>query len=173
MNSLKLHMEVQNIHKGLCFLGVIFRQQGLHFIGNFFRQGCIPATDFIRKFLILANSKPIFSGIAGAVLQNKMKFFDKLLRQSCFCMIDNHINAAEVICCFNHIIHIQHFFFCADGVRFKDISSLIVRQAASFHMVGIVCQINLRFMVDPTGIFTYLLLCAKKANKKHQQILLC
>ena len=25
------HMEVQNIFKGLCFLGVIFHQQGLHF----------------------------------------------------------------------------------------------------------------------------------------------
>ena len=73
-------------------------------------------------------------------------------------MINNHVNAAEVICCFDHVIHIQHFFFYADGVGFKDISGLIVRQAASFHMVGIVCQINLRFMVDPTGIFTYLLL---------------
>ena len=50
-------MKVQNIFKGLFFFGVIFCQQGLHFIGNFFRKGCIPAADFIREFLILANNK--------------------------------------------------------------------------------------------------------------------
>ena len=50
MDSLKLHMKVQNICKGLFLFGIVFRQQGLHFIGNFFRKGCIPATDFIRKF---------------------------------------------------------------------------------------------------------------------------
>ena len=157
MDPLKLHMEVQDILKGFFPLGVVFRQQGLHFIGNFFRKGCISAADFIREFLILANSKPIFSGITGAILQNQVKFFDELLRQSCFCMINNHVNAAEVICCFDHVIHIQHFFFYADGVGFKDISGLIVCQAASFHMVGIVCQFDLCFMVDPTGTFTCLL----------------
>ena len=151
-------MEVQNILKSLFFLSAIFRQQDFHFIGNFFRKGCIPAADFIRKFLIISNSKPFFSGITGAVLQNQVKFFDELLRQSCFCMINDHVNAAEVICCFDYVIHIQHFFFYADGIGFKDISGLIVRQAASFHMVGIVCQFDLCFMVDPTGIFTCLLL---------------
>ena len=76
-------MEIQNIFKGLFFFGVVFRQQDLHFIGNFFRKGCIHATDFIRKFLIIPNGKPIFSGIAGAILQNQVKFFDKFLRQGC------------------------------------------------------------------------------------------
>ena len=57
MDPLKLHMEVQNILKSLFFLSAIFRQQGFHFIGNFFRKGCIPAADFIREFLILANNK--------------------------------------------------------------------------------------------------------------------
>ena len=87
VNLLKLHMEVQNILKGLFFFGAVFRQQGFHFIGNFFRKGCIPAANFIRKFLIITNSKPIFSGIAGAILQNQVKFFDELLRQSCFCIV--------------------------------------------------------------------------------------
>ena len=151
-------MEVQNIRKGLFFFGVVFRQQDLHFIGNFFWKGCIPAADFIRKFLIISNSKPFFSGITGAVLQNQVKFFDELLRQSCFCMINNHVNAPEVICRFDHIIHIQHFFFYANSIGFKDISSLIVCQAASLHMVRVIGQINLCLVINPTGIFTCLLL---------------
>ena len=158
MNPFKLHMKVQNILKILFFFGIVFRQQCLHFIGNFFRKGCIHATDFIRKFLIITNSKPIFSGIAGAILQNQVKFFDEFLRQSCFCMINNHVDTTKVICRFNHIIHIQHFFFYANSIGFKDISGLIMCQTASFHMVGVVCQINLCLMVYSTGIFTCLLL---------------
>jgi hypothetical protein len=87
-----------------------------------------------------------------------MKFFDELLRQSCFCMINNHVNATEMICRFNHIIHIQHFFFYANSIGFKDISGLFVGQAASFHMVRVICQINLCFMINTTRVFTCLLL---------------
>ena len=158
MDPLKPRMEVQNILKGLFFFGVIFCQQGLHFIANFFRKSCIPAANFIRKFFIITNSKPIFSGIAGAIFQNQVKFFDEFLRQSCFRMINNYVNAVEMICRFNHIIHIQHFFFYANSISFKDISGLIVCQAASLHMVRVIGQINLCFMINPSGIFTGLLL---------------
>ena len=72
-------------------------------------------------------------------------------------MIYDHVNAAEMICCFNHVIHVQHFFFYTNGIGFKDISGLIVGQSASFYMVGIVCQIDLCFVVDPAGVFTCLL----------------
>ena len=130
MNPLKLHMEVQNIRKGLFFFGVVFRQQGLHFIGNFFWKGCIPATGFIRKFLIITNSKPIFSRIAGAILQNQMKFFDEFLRQSCFCMINNHVNAPEVICRFDHI-------YALDDRLGHDAVRLIVRRLFGAAAVGL------------------------------------
>ena len=47
MNPLKLHMEVQNILKGLFFFGAVFRQQGFHFIGNFSgRAVSLPPTSF-------------------------------------------------------------------------------------------------------------------------------
>ena len=45
----------------------------------------------------------------------------------------------EVICCFNHIIHIQHFVFYAYGVGFKDVSGLIMGQTAALNMIGVVC----------------------------------
>ena len=90
--------------------------------------------------------------------QTAEQFFDEFLRQSCFCMINNHVNAPEVICRFDHIIHIQHIFFYTDGVGFKDISGLIVGQAAAFNMIGVICQVNLCLMVNTTGIRTCLLL---------------
>ena len=54
-------------------------------------------------------------------------------------MINDHVNATEVICCFNHIIHIQHFVFYAYGVGFKDVSGLIMGQTAALNMIGVVC----------------------------------
>ena len=71
--------------------------------------------------------------------QTAEQFFDEFLRQSCFCMINNHVNAPEVICRFDHIIHIQHFFFYANSISFKGISGLIMCQATSLHR-GRVCQ---------------------------------
>jgi len=139
MDAFKLHMEIQNILKSLFFFSIVLCQQSFHFIGNFFRKCCIHATDFIRYLFIVAYGKPIFSGITGTTLQDQMKFFNKLLCQSFLCIINNHINTLEVICCFNHIIHIQHIFFYTDGVGFKDISGLIMSQAVAFNMIGVIC----------------------------------
>ena len=58
------------------------------------------------------------------------------------------LDILKVICRFNHIIHIQHLFFYANSIGFKDISGLIMCQTASFHMVGVVCQINLCLMAE-------------------------
>lgn len=106
---------------------VVLCQQSFHFIGNFFRKCCIHTTDFIRYLFIIAYCKPIFSGITGTALQDQMKFFDKLLCQNCLCIINNHINTAEVICCFNHIVHIQHIFSTPMVLVSKDISGLIMQ----------------------------------------------
>ena len=135
MDSLKPHMEVQNIFKGLFFLGIVFCQQRFHFIGNFFRKGSIHAANLIRKLLIAANCKPIFSGITCTVLQYQMKFLNELLGQCRFCVLNNHIDTAEMICRFNHIINIENFIFHADRICFKNISGLIVSQTAAFDVV--------------------------------------
>ena len=139
MDSFKLHMKIQNILKSLFFFSVVLSQQSFHFIGNFFRKCCFHSANFVRHLFIIAYSKPIFSGITCACFKCVVQFFNKLFGKCTFCIINNHINATEVICCFNHIIHIQHFFFYTDGVGFKDISGLVMGQTAAFDMIGIIC----------------------------------
>ena len=58
-------------------------------------------------------------------------------------MIDDQINATEVIRGFNHIVHIQHLVFYTDGVGFKNITCLVVRQAAALDVVRVVGQVDL------------------------------
>ena len=67
-------------------------------------------------------------------------------------MIDDQINATEVIRGFNHIVHIQHLVFYTDGVGFKNITCLVVRQAAALDVVRVVGQVDLGFVIDASGI---------------------
>ena len=87
-----------------------------------------------------------------------MKFLNEFFSQRCFGVLNDHVNATEMVRRFNHIIHIEDFIFHADGIGFKNISGLIVGQTAALDVVGIVCQINLCFMVNSTGVFARLLL---------------
>ena len=55
--------------------------------------------------------------------------------------------ASEMIDCFNNIIHIHNFILNSNGIRFKNISGLIMGQAAAFHMIRIICQFDLNLMI--------------------------
>ena len=61
------------------------------------------------------------------------------------------IYTAEVVRCFDDIVHIDGFICNTDGVGLKDVSRLIMRQSAAFDVVGIIRQINLYLMVDTAG----------------------
>ena len=52
-----------------------------------------------------------------------------------------------MIDCFNNIIHIHNFILNSNGIRFKNISGLIMGQAAAFHMIRIICQFDLNLMI--------------------------
>lgn len=71
MNTFKLHMKIQNIVKGLFFLVVVLRQQFLHPVCNFFWKCSLHTSDFIWQFLVITDSKPILSGITGAIFRIK------------------------------------------------------------------------------------------------------
>ena len=69
-------------------------------------------------------------------------------------MVDNHINAAKMICRFYYIVYVQYFFLYADCIRLKNVSGLIMSETTPLHMIGVICQVNLRFMVNPARIFS-------------------
>ena len=54
------------------------------------------------------------------------------------CLIDHRIDAAEVVKCLDHIIHIHRRIFKTDGIGLKDVPRLIVRQTAALNMVGVI-----------------------------------
>ncbi len=63
-------------------------------------------------------------------------------------MVDDIVEASEVIHRFNDIVHINNPVANADGVRLKDKARLVMSQAAAFDMIGVIGQVNLRTMID-------------------------
>lgn len=63
-------------------------------------------------------------------------------------MVDDIVKASEMIHRLNDIIHINNPVANANGVRFKDKARLVVCQSATFDMIGVIGQVNLRTMID-------------------------
>lgn len=82
-----------------------------------------------------------------------MQLLDKALADWLVCLVDHHIDATEMVCCLNDIIHIDRAALIVSDtnrIRFKNISRLVVRQSASLDVVGIVGQIDLHLMINAT-----------------------
>ena len=77
-----------------------------------------------------------------------MQVLNKFLTELRFCAFDDLINTAEVIGGFDDIVHPHAFLGNADGVGFKNKTRLIMGQAASLHMIGIIGQFHLHLMIN-------------------------
>lgn len=88
-----------------------------------------------------------------------MQMFDKFLAELRFCAFDDLVDTAEVIGGFDDIVHPHAFLGDANGVCFKNKASLLVGQAAALHVIGIIGQFHLHFMINsavgPAALFLF------------------
>ena len=63
-------------------------------------------------------------------------------------MVDDEVNAAEVVDGFHDVVDAGALGGNAKSVGFKNIASLLLGQSGAFDMVGVVGQIDLRAMVN-------------------------
>ena len=87
-----------------------------------------------------------------------MQFLDESLGKCIGSLIDHHINATEMVRGLDYIIHIHRLIFKTNGIGLKDESCLIVRQTATFNMVGVIGQVDLNLMIDTAGHLSCFLL---------------
>ncbi len=73
-------------------------------------------------------------------------------------MINDVVDTAEVVDCLNNIVYAGVLCGDAEGVCLKDIASLLLGKAAALHVVGIVCEVYLRVVIDASFQFACLLL---------------
>ena len=67
-----------------------------------------------------------------------MKFLDEVFGQLLISLINNQIDTPEVIGCLNDIIHPYTLVGNAYRIGFKNKTGLLMRQPASFDMIGII-----------------------------------
>ena len=77
-----------------------------------------------------------------------MQLFDELFRQLFLRMIDDIVDTAEVVNCFNDIIHVNSTIRHTNGVCFKDIARLVVSQTTALYVIGVIGQVYLSAMID-------------------------
>ena len=77
-----------------------------------------------------------------------MKLFDKGFAWSIGETVNHHVDTFEMVGCFHDIVDLHGSFGNADGIRFKNISRLVMGETASLNVVGVIGQVNLNFMVD-------------------------
>ena len=64
-------------------------------------------------------------------------------------MVDNIIDAAEVVDSFHDVVDARVFRCDAKGVGLKNVTRLFFGQAAAFDVVGVVGQVYLYSVIDP------------------------
>lgn len=86
-------------------------------------------------------------------------------------MVNDIVNASEVVGSLDDIIHVHRFVCDANGVGFKYVSCLLVGELATFNMIRVVCEINLGAVVDTSAEFCFFLL--SEAAQKGRDLFFC
>ena len=148
MNRLEAMMEVDDVLKGVFLVLVVFGKQGFHLAVNLFGRRCLHPTHLIGQALVVPNLEPWLTRIRGARLHDFMQMLDKDFGQWGMGITDNFINAPEVIDGLDDVVHLNGFVSNAYRVGFKDISCLVMREATTLDVVGVIREVYLYTMID-------------------------
>ena len=78
-----------------------------------------------------------------------MQLLNQFFCKRLLCLVDNQVDAAEVVDGLHDVIYIYRFVSShADSVCLKDISRLFVRQTTAFYMVRVIGQVYLCLVID-------------------------
>ena len=81
-----------------------------------------------------------------------MEFFDEGFCEGALGFVDDEVDAAKVVGGFEDVVDVEGARFGSDGVGFKDEAGLLVGEAAAFDVVGVVGELDLRFVVDAAAV---------------------
>jgi len=105
---------------------MISAKQGLHLPVHLL-WGCrFLSSNLIGQPLVVANDEPFLPTVRSPRLKERMKLFDEVFCYFLLRMVNDIVNAAEMVDRLYNIIHVDGIVRNADGVCFKDIARLLV-----------------------------------------------
>ena len=94
-----------------------------------------------------------------------MQVFDYRLIKPYVNTINNVINTFKMVDSFNYIINRDSIFRYANCICLEDITRLFVSESASFNMIRVICQFDLRLMINAAFNLIFFL----KKKSMHQR----
>ena len=109
--------------------------------------------DFVPAYLIgqafvFSDGEPLLAAVGCPRFEDGVQLFDKRFGNPLFGTIDNEVDATEMICRLYDIVYTHTLAFDTDGIRFEDVTRLVMRQAAALDVIGVVGQVDLCAMID-------------------------
>ena len=151
VDALEAIMKFQQIVKALPGNCVIVREQFAHLLCNPLRLCRFPSSHLVWNLFIVSDSKPIQPGIGSTALEYGVKLLDKRFTWCIGEAVDHHVDTLEMIGGLHYIINLQCSVCNADGIRFENISRLLMGETASLHVVGVIGQVDLNFVINAAG----------------------
>jgi len=164
VDAFELAVEIDDVFERFLGLVIVGLEQCLHSGVDLLGRASLPSAHFVGQALIVAHIEPVFAAIGGPGLEHSVKLFNQGLRQFILGMVNDVVDAAEVIGGLHDVIHVDGLAFAlslvigeTNRVGFEDITCLVVGEFAALDVVGVVRQVNLRTVIDAAAHFALFL----------------
>ena len=149
MDELEAVVEVEKVVKREFLPRVAIIHKRPHSRRHFLGRGGRSVAHGVRQALVGAYGKPLLPRVCGAVFQGAVELLHESFRKLARSVFDDHIHALEMVGGLYDVVGAHRTVRDADSVGLKDVSRLIVRELAPFHVVGIVGELDLHRVIDP------------------------
>ena len=169
VDLLEARMEVDDIFERLVDVPVPSKQFR-HLAMNVFDRARLQSADRILQPLVISDREPPASAVARAALELRVQHFDVALGQSGARRFYHQIDTAEVVGGLHDVVDGQIAGQVAYRSGLEYPARLLARQAAAFHVVGIVCEFDLEPMVKPARDVSALFSFQNVKNARRQSL---
>ena len=148
MNLFEANMEIKQILERLV-RRFPPREQLRHFAVDVLSGACLHVADDVVQPLVVPYREPCLAAVACSTLELRVQFFDVALGQRSTGGFNHEIDAAEMIRRLHYVINREVSGERADCHRLENPTRLFMCEATAFHVVCVVCEVNLQPVIEP------------------------
>ncbi len=88
-------------------LVVVGLEQGFHHSMDLLGPTGFSSTHLVGQTLVISNIEPVSTAVGSSGLEPSVEYLDHVFRQFVLRMVDDVVDAAEVVCGLHDIIHVD------------------------------------------------------------------
>lgn len=166
VDALETLVQIENVVERLVPSGVVLRKKTLHFAVDVLGRRGLHAADLVGQTLVVAHGEPLLAAVRRTGLELCVQFLDEGFGERFFGPVDDCVDAAEVVRCFEDIVHPQRLALDAHRVGLEDVAGLVVGQPAALDVVRVVGEVDLRAVID-AAFETHRFLLTQYLQQRH------